>query len=110
MEEAEDSYTAQSQYGVWLARLISQIDRTLIQVYYKRSFALMMQFVDNSRPSPPSQTPRVSSPVVSSKSAVAETSGLTDVLGNMSAGSSSNIATVFSATDLVGDEDADSDD
>ncbi len=68
-----------------------------------------------ARPTTSPLTPRVSSPVDSSKSAVVETSGHTDVLDNLSAArSSSNLATVFTTphtphqpTDLVDDEDAD---
>ncbi len=152
MEEAQDYHSAQSQYGIWLARLNPQIDSSLIEEYYKRPFALTMQLVDDSidmrqqqqygqhqqygqqydqygqqpmqqqqqqfsphivsveiaRPSTSPPIPRVYSAVDSSKSAVAETSGLTDVLGNLSAGSTSNLATVFSPTDLIGDEDEDS--
>ncbi len=48
MEEVDESHSAQSQCGVWLACLIPQIDGTLIQEYYKCSFALMMQFVEDS--------------------------------------------------------------
>ncbi len=61
-----------------------------------------------ARPSSTPPTPQVSSPVDVNKSA-AETSGLTDVLGNLSASSNANLATVFSPTVLVGDE-SDSDD
>ncbi len=48
MEKEDKSCSAESHYGVWLSRLIPQIDHSLIQEYYKQSFALTMQFVDKS--------------------------------------------------------------
>ncbi len=47
MEDAEDSQTAQMQYGVLLASMVPQIKSSLTQDYYKQLFVLMMQFVDN---------------------------------------------------------------
>ncbi len=153
MEEADDSCLAELQYNVcgclaWSLRLTS-----LIQEYYKCSFALAIQFVDDYRLVAAAVlvaaaaavwvaaaaveaathaavfsshsisgdrqiytffiiTLKVSTPVECSKVAT-ENSGLTDVLGNLSAtGSSTNFATVFSPTDLVVHdvEDSDSDD